>query len=71
MKLEDLGPSITDNKIMIHILKNMISDYNLKLAIMEKCVNDKVNLLTIDEIRNDLNLHFERLNMKSNEKNEE
>jgi hypothetical protein len=37
---------------------------------MEKRINEKVNPLTIDEIRDDLNLRFERLNMKANEENE-
>jgi DNA-binding cell septation regulator SpoVG len=70
MKLEDLGSSITDNQFMIHILNNMTTDYGLQLAMMEKRINDKLNPLTINEIRADLNLCFERLNMKANEQNE-
>jgi hypothetical protein len=34
---------------------------------MEKRVTDKFNPLTIDKIRDDLNLRFERLNEKQNE----
>jgi hypothetical protein len=45
----------------------MTSGPDLQLAIMETRVNDKVNPLTIDEIRDDLYLHFERLNMKAKE----
>jgi hypothetical protein len=67
MKLEELGSSITDNQFMIHILNNMTLDYDLQLALMEKHINDKLNPLTVDEIRDDLNLRFERLNMKSND----
>jgi hypothetical protein len=44
----------------------MISDYNLQLTIMEKRVNNKVNPLTIDEIRDDFSFHFGRLDMKAN-----
>jgi hypothetical protein len=40
----------------------MTADYDLQLAMMEKRLNDKSNLLTLDEIRDDLNLTFERLN---------
>jgi hypothetical protein len=65
MKLEELESIIINNQLMIHILNKMISDYDLQLAIMEKHINDKVNPLTIDEIRGDLNLHFKRLNMKA------
>ena len=70
MKLEELGSSILDSQFILHVLNNMTSDYNLQLAMMEKRLNDKVNPLTIDEIRDDLNLRFERLNEKSNEDNE-
>jgi hypothetical protein len=48
----------------------MTEDYDLQLAMMEKRVTDKSNLLTIDEIRDDLNLRFERLNEKQNEESE-
>jgi gag-polypeptide of LTR copia-type/Zinc knuckle len=70
MKLEELGSSITDNQFMTHILNNMTSDYDLQLALMEKRINDKSSPLTVDEIRDDLNLRFERLNMKSNHESE-
>ena len=67
MKFEELGSGITDNQFMIHILNNMTSDYDLQLAMMEKRINGTLNPLTVDEIRDDLNLRFERLNMKSSE----
>ena len=44
----------------------MTADYNLQLAMMEKRLDHKTNPLTIDEIRDDLNLRFERLNEKTN-----
>ena len=48
----------------------MTADYNLQLAMMEKRLNDKSKLLTVDEIRDDLNLRFERWNEKLNEEGE-
>ena len=36
-----------------------------------KRINDKLNPLAVDEICDDLNLRFERLNMKSNKENED
>jgi hypothetical protein len=53
------------------ILNNMTSDYDIHLAMMEKCKHDIFNPFTIDEIREDLNHGFERLKMKANETNEE
>jgi hypothetical protein len=39
-----------DNQFIIHILINMISDYDLQFAMKEKRINDKVNPTTFDEI---------------------
>jgi hypothetical protein len=62
MRLEELGSIISDNQFILHILNNMTDDYDLQLAMMEKRVTDKSNPLTIDKIRDDLNLRFEILN---------
>jgi hypothetical protein len=56
MRLEELGSRISDNQFILHILNNMTEDYDLQLAMMEKRVTDKSNPLTIDEIRDNLNL---------------
>jgi hypothetical protein len=48
----------------------MTEDYDLQLAMMEKRVTDKFNPLTIDEIRDDLNLRFKRLNERQIEESE-
>jgi hypothetical protein len=70
MRLEELGSSISESQFILHILKNMTEDYDLQLAMMEKRVTDKSNPLTINEIQDDLNLIFERLNEKQNEESE-
>jgi hypothetical protein len=67
MIIEELGSSISDNQFILYTLNNMTDDYDLQLAMMEKRVMDKSNPSTIDEIRDDLNLRFERLNEKKNE----
>jgi hypothetical protein len=70
MRLEELGSTISDNQFILHILNNMTEDYDIQLAMMEERVTDKSNPLAINEIRDDLNLRFERLNEKQNEENE-
>jgi hypothetical protein len=70
MRLEELGSSISDNQFILHILNNMTDDCDLQLAMMEKRVTEKSNPLTIDEIRDNLNLRFKRLNEKRNEESE-
>jgi hypothetical protein len=46
---------------MIHILNNMTSDYDLQLTFMRKRICDKLNPLTIDEIRKAFEFRFEGL----------
>jgi gag-polypeptide of LTR copia-type len=75
-ELEDLrmrlhmGSTISDNQFMIRVLNNVTSDYDLQLALMEKRVGDMDRLLSIAEIKSELSLHFERLNVSSKDSNE-
>jgi Zinc knuckle len=50
---------------MIHILNNFTLDYELQLAMMERRVGGIEKPLTVEEIRGELSLRYERLNMKS------
>jgi hypothetical protein len=70
VKLENMGSFITENQFMIHILNNLTSDYDLQLALMARRVGDADKPLTVEEVRGELNLRFERLNMKTS-RNEE
>jgi hypothetical protein len=60
-----MDSSISENQFMIHILNNLTSDYELQFAMMERRVGDIEKPLTVEEIRGELSLHYERLNMKS------
>jgi hypothetical protein len=70
VKLENMGSCITENQFMIHVLNKLTSDYDLQIALMERRVGDTDRPLTVDEVRGELNLRFERLNMKTS-RNEE
>jgi hypothetical protein len=70
VRLESMGSSISENQFMIHILNNLNSDYELQLALMERRVGDVEKPLTIEEIRGELSLRFERMNMKSSSNKE-
>ena len=65
VRLETMGSSISENQFMIHILNNLTSDYELQLAMMERRVGDINQPLTVEEIKGELNLRFERLNARS------
>jgi gag-polypeptide of LTR copia-type len=70
VRLETMESSISENQFMIHILNNLTSDYELQLAMMERRVGDTDWPLTVEEIREELSLHFERLNSNSNNNSE-
>jgi hypothetical protein len=65
VKIENMGSCITENQFMIHTLNNLTSDYDLQLALMERRVGDADKPLTVEEFRGEINLRFERLNMKT------
>ena len=65
VRLDDMGSSIPENQFMIHVLNNLTADYDLQLALLEKRIGDKERPLTVDEIRAELSLRFQRLTMKS------
>jgi hypothetical protein len=58
VKLENMGSFITENHLMILILKNLTSDYDLQLALKESRVGDADKPLTVEEIRGELNLRI-------------
>jgi hypothetical protein len=70
VRLEAMGSSKSENQFMIHILNNLTSDYEIQLALMEKRVGDMEKPLTIEEIRGEVSLLFERMNMKSSNNKE-
>jgi hypothetical protein len=46
-------------------LNNLTSDYDLQLAVIETRVGDADKPFTVQELRGELNLRFERLNMNT------
>jgi hypothetical protein len=65
-----MGSYTAYNQFMIHILNNPTSDYDLQLTLMERRFGDADKPLTAEVMRGELNLRFERLNMKTS-RNEE
>jgi hypothetical protein len=51
-------------------LNILTSDYDLQLALMERRVGDADKPLTVEVVRGELNVSFEKLNMKTS-RNEE
>jgi hypothetical protein len=65
VKLENIGSCMPENQFMIHLLNNLTSDYDLQVALIERRVGNADKLITVEEVRENLNLRSERLNMKT------
>jgi hypothetical protein len=51
-----MGSNMTDEQFLIQVLNSLTSDYELQMTLMEKRTGNKENPLTIDELKEDLNL---------------
>jgi hypothetical protein len=71
VKLENMGSCINEHQLMIHILNDLASHYDLQLALMERRVGDADKPLTVEEVTGELNLRFERLNIWTSRNEEE
>jgi hypothetical protein len=60
-----MGSFMTDDQFMVQILNSLIDEYKLLMLLLEKRIRRKENPLTIDELKEELSLRYERLSMKS------
>ena len=49
---------------MIHILNNLPKDYEISQAKLEDRLNNDIDPLSIEEIRTELNLKYQQMNLK-------
>ena len=61
-RMVDMNNVITDEQFMIHILNLLPKAYETEVSQMEKRVGAADNPLTIEDMRDDLELRYERLN---------
>ena len=59
-----MGSSTTEDQFMIQVSNSLTSDYELQVLILEKHIGNKESPLTIEELKEELNLRFERLSSK-------
>jgi hypothetical protein len=64
MKLEGMIYIIANNQCLIHNLTKLTIKYELQMVLLKKQGGYKANPLEVNEMRNELNLQFERLNFK-------
>jgi hypothetical protein len=72
-ELEDLRERLaatkldmTDEAFLEHALSNVPQEYNIEVLLLEKRLGHTTSPLTIENLRDALNLKFERMNLKKN-----
>jgi gag-polypeptide of LTR copia-type len=67
IKLETMGSVMTDDQFIVQVLKTLRSDYELQMLLLEKQIGNKENPLSIEELKEELKLQFERLSTSQND----
>jgi hypothetical protein len=60
-QLINAGSSMSDEELLEHVFANVPKDYEVISAPLEKRLGSKFNPVTIDEVRDDFNLRYQRL----------
>ena len=56
---------------MVHILNNLPKDYEVSQTKLEDRLTDDIDPLSVEEIRTELNLKFQRMNLKKSVEDDE
>jgi gag-polypeptide of LTR copia-type len=56
IKLETMGSNMTDDQFIVQVLNSLTSDYELQMLLLEKQIGSKDNPLSIEDLKEELNL---------------
>ena len=71
MRLEEMKSVMLEKHFPIHLISNLTSEYNYTVALVEIRLDSTINPLTLEELRADLNLRYERLGLKKKEEDKD
>jgi hypothetical protein len=66
MQLMNAGSKMSEDELLEHVLNNLPKEYEVVVSKLEDRLGNSVNGLTIEDVRNELNLKFQRLNKGRN-----
>ena len=69
-QMEEMGSVMTDKQFVVHVLNNLPKDFEQQVVILEKKMDDEKSI-TIEEVREDLLLKFERISVNPKDDEEE
>lgn len=67
IQIERNGTKISDNEFVLHVLGNLTKEYEVQVNDLEKTLNQGETTMTIENMRDVLNLRFERLQINQDE----
>jgi hypothetical protein len=56
-----------DDQFMIQLLNSLTSEYELQTLLLEKSIGNKDNPLSVEELKEELKLRFQRYSSKNND----
>ena len=71
IRLEEQGSRMEEVDFMVHILNNLPKDYEVSQTKLEDRLTDDIDPLSVEEIRTELNLKFQRMNLKKSVEDDE
>jgi len=69
-RLKDMNAAISDDDFYVHILNNLPPEYEVQVSKLEERFGSTTNPLTVQDLRNELNLKYARLKRISAERTE-
>jgi hypothetical protein len=67
LSMEEMGNKITDKQFIIQVLNNLTEEYEYDVSYLERLKDDE---LTIEKVREELSLRYERLHNKRSDNND-
>jgi len=64
MKLKDLGSTMSDEDLIIHIMNNLMEDYKVQLLKLEEKLGSTMTTLSIDNVKAELCLRYAQMKTK-------
>ena len=64
-RMEDMNSGMTDDQFILHVVNNLTDDYMNQVENLERRIGSSTDPLDIKDVREELNLKFERLKTRS------
>lgn len=67
VRMEEMESSMSDEQFMVYVLNNLTTDYDTLIDLLGRRIGSTNDPLTLEELREELNLRFERITSRRND----